>query len=60
MKGGEGGSTLVAAVNTKRHYIGFELDPKYFDIACERLDEKERPRQSTRTVVAGADCPKSI
>lgn len=35
------GSTLVAAVNTKRHYIGFELDPKYFDIACKRLDEAE-------------------
>lgn len=35
------GSTLVAAVNTNRHYIGFELDEKYFDIACQRLDEAE-------------------
>ena len=35
------GSTLVAAVNTNRHYIGFELDEKYFDIACKRLDEVE-------------------
>ena len=35
------GSTLVAAVNTNRHYIGFELDPGYFDIACQRLDEVE-------------------
>ena len=33
------GSTCVAAVNTNRHYIGFELDEKYFDIACQRLDE---------------------
>lgn len=31
------GSTLVAAVNTNRHYIGFEIDPKYFDIANRRI-----------------------
>lgn len=36
------GSTCVAAVNTNRHYIGFELDEKYFQIACDRLDEAER------------------
>lgn len=35
------GTTTVAAVNTNRHYIGFELDEKYFDIACQRLDEAE-------------------
>ena len=32
------GSTCVAAVNTNRHYIGFELNKDYFDVACERLD----------------------
>lgn len=36
------GTTAVAAVNTNRHYIGFEKDPKYFEIACQRLDEAER------------------
>ena len=36
------GSTLIAAVNTGRRYIGFEIDPCYFDIACRRLDEIER------------------
>lgn len=35
------GSTLVAAVNTNRHYIGFELDEQYFDIACKRIDKAE-------------------
>lgn len=35
------GSTCVACVNTNRHYIGFELDPQYYDIACKRLDEVE-------------------
>jgi len=33
------GSTCVAAVNTNRHYIGFEIAEQYFDIACQRLDE---------------------
>lgn len=32
------GSTLVAAANTNRRYIGFELEPKYFEIAKQRLD----------------------
>lgn len=35
------GSTCVACVNTNRHYVGFERDEKYFDIACKRLDEAE-------------------
>lgn len=36
------GSTCVAAVNTNRHYIGFEIERDYFDVACKRLDEAEK------------------
>lgn len=36
------GTTAVAAVNTNRHYIGFELNEKYYDTACQRLDEAEK------------------
>ena len=35
------GTTPVACVNTHRHYIGYEIDDNYFDIACQRLDEVE-------------------
>ena len=35
------GTTPVACTHTHRHYIGFEIDEKYFDIACQRLDEAE-------------------
>lgn len=35
------GTTAVAAVNTNRHYLGFELDTEFFDICCQRLDEAE-------------------
>ena len=35
------GTTAIACVNTNRHYIGFELDPQYYNIACKRLDEVE-------------------
>ena len=31
------GTTAVAAINTNRKYLGFELDGKYYDIACERI-----------------------
>lgn len=41
------GSTCVACVNTNRHYIGFELDPQYYDIACKRLDEAEGVENGT-------------
>lgn len=36
------GTTAIAAVNISRHYIGFELDPTYFQIACDRLDKAEQ------------------
>ena len=32
------GSTCIAAINTNRHYIGFELDKGYFEIAKNRID----------------------
>lgn len=35
------GTTAVAAVNSGRHYIGWEIDPGYFQICCDRLDEVE-------------------
>ena len=33
------GSTGVAAVNTNRNFIGFELDPTYFEIAKQRIEK---------------------
>lgn len=35
------GTTAVAAVKADRHYIGWEIDPGYFQICCDRLDEVE-------------------
>lgn len=31
------GSTAIACINTKRNYIGFEIDKNYHDIANERI-----------------------
>lgn len=31
------GSTAVAAINTRRNYIGFETDPQYYGIALKRV-----------------------
>lgn len=33
------GSTCIAAIKTKRNYIGFELDEQYFNIAEQRIKE---------------------
>ena len=39
------GTTGVACVRTGRKFIGMELEPKYFDIACKRIeDEYDRMR----------------
>ena len=35
------GSTGVACVNTKRNFIGIELDDKYFDIAKQRIGQAQ-------------------
>jgi DNA modification methylase len=36
------GTTGVACMNLKRKFIGIELEPKYFDIACERIKNAQR------------------
>ncbi len=39
------GSTGVACMNTGRNFIGIELDPKYFEIASERIEEAKNNRE---------------
>ena len=36
------GTTGVACMNLGRRFIGIELDPKYFDIACRRIEDSQR------------------
>jgi site-specific DNA-methyltransferase (adenine-specific) len=36
------GTTGVAAVKLKRRFIGIEIDPGYFDIACRRIEAAQR------------------
>lgn len=33
------GSTCIACIKEKRHFVGFELNKDYFDIACKWIDE---------------------
>jgi site-specific DNA-methyltransferase (adenine-specific) len=36
------GTTGVAAVQMGRNFIGIEREPKYFDIACRRIEDAQR------------------
>ncbi len=36
------GTTGVAAVQMERQFIGIEREPKYFDIACRRIEDAQR------------------
>lgn len=36
------GTTGVACANTGRKFIGIEREPKYFDIACRRIEDAQR------------------
>ena len=35
------GSTGVACLNTNRKFLGIEMDAKYYEIACDRLNNKK-------------------
>ena len=39
------GTTGVACANLGRKFIGVEIEPKYFDIACERIDNAYRQQR---------------
>jgi DNA modification methylase len=36
------GTTAIACLRTGRNFIGIELDPDYFQIACDRIDREVR------------------
>jgi DNA modification methylase len=36
------GTTGVAAVQMGRKFIGIEREPKYFDIACRRIEDAQK------------------
>ena len=40
------GSTAVACINTNRHFIGFETDEKFYNIANERIRKAFDERSS--------------
>lgn len=36
------GTTGVAAVRAGRRFVGIELNPTYFDLACKRIEDAQR------------------
>lgn len=36
------GTTGISCVDLKRKFIGIELDPQFFDMACQRIEKAQR------------------
>jgi site-specific DNA-methyltransferase (adenine-specific) len=36
------GTTAIACIKERRHFIGFELNKEYYDKACKRIDTEQR------------------
>ena len=39
------GTTGVACMKAGRKFIGIEIEPRYFDIACERIENAQRQQR---------------
>lgn len=53
------GTTGVAAVQMGRQFIGIEREPKYFDIACKRIEDAQRMDDMFGfNVTSASDLPK--
>ena len=46
-----GGTTGVACARLGRRFIGIEIEPKYFDIACRRIEQAQRQGDLLRDVM---------
>lgn len=42
------GTTGVAAVQNGRKFVGVEIEPAYFDVACERIEDAQRQARMFR------------
>lgn len=45
-----GATTAIAALHQSRSFVGIEIEPKYFDIACRRVEEAYRQGDLIRDV----------
>lgn len=46
------GSTGVAAVQMRHPFVGIEIEPRYFDVACRRIEDAQRQGDIFRDAVA--------
>jgi len=56
------GTTGVACHRLGRRFVGIEIEPRYFDIACRRIEQAQRQRDlfadvSTATLDESYDRP---
>lgn len=56
------GSTAIAAIRSRRHFVGFENDPGYWRRAYERIDDERKlhSKISSRTTIEARISPLSL
>ena len=40
------GTTAIACINTKRNYIGFEIDKEYYELSVKKIERHEKSIQT--------------
>jgi site-specific DNA-methyltransferase (adenine-specific)/modification methylase len=49
------GTTGVACIRLGRPFLGIEIEPQYFDIACRRIEKAQRQGDMFRDIVSKPD-----
>jgi len=51
------GTTAIACIKTNRHFIGIEVTPQYYEVACQAI-EREKAKVLTTNLHSSAGCAK--
>ncbi|HVB01448.1 MAG TPA: site-specific DNA-methyltransferase [Acidimicrobiales bacterium] len=54
------GTTAVAATRLKRHYVGYDLDEQYLDLARKRIEHEQGDQMKAPAVKRSGETPREV